>query len=63
MSKLPQKVPVLGLFLAISQYPFPLLEQKALPSWRKNPNPPPAGPFSTPLLPPTTVPKYTNECT
>ncbi len=41
---------------AILQYPSHLLEQKVLPPLQeKSPH---AGPFSTPLQPPTTVPKY-----
>ncbi len=58
-AKTPSKSAFFGLFFQFYSTLPPSLEQKVLsPPCRKNPNPPPAGPFSTPLLPPTTVPKY-----
>ncbi len=49
----------------ILQHPFPPPEATIAfpPPCRKNPNPPPAGPFCTSLLPQTTVPKYGSEYT
>ncbi len=57
-SELLQKVPVLEDFLSNFTVPFLLLEQKVLPPLGEKSESPPAGPFSTPLLPPTTVPTY-----
>lgn len=59
-------MPAFGLLFSNFSLPFPLLEHKELlPPLQqnsKNPNPPSADPFSTPLLRPTSVPKYDSEC-
>ncbi len=62
--KMPTKI-FLGAFYSNflgSIPPFPVLEHKVLPSLEQKIRiPPPADLFSTPLLPPTTVPKYVTK--